>query len=166
MKERPRSSRSSSAYGRIVRLIAKALDVDPGDLFGPAEEADLESLEQLGLPDTVLEFYREYTPIEPVQFEEVRLWDTPHILEENQNYHPGSEVHELGYVAVAGNGRGDMYCVDLGEWHSEDTPRVVMVPHDVELGARDRALVERQALPVAESFDDFLLGLIRGGSGG
>lgn len=167
MKERGRSGRSgrsSSPYGRIARLIAQAQGRGRGDLFAPAEEIDLESLQQLGIPETVLEFYREHAPVEALDFEDVRLWDAPHILEENHNYHPGSEVHELGYVVVAGNRGGDMYCLDLGEWRSEETPRVVLVPHDVELGARDRALVERQTLPVAESFDEFLLLLARGGT--
>ena len=162
MKERPRGGRGGSVYGRITRLIARTQDSDPADLFAPAEETDLESLQQLGLPESVLEFYRRYSPVEAIEFEEVRVWDAAHVLEENHNYHPGSEVHELGYVVVAGNRRGDMYCLDLGEWHSEDAPRVVLVPRDVDLGARDRALVERQTLPVAESFDDFLLLLARG----
>lgn len=170
MKERARgggrSARGGSVYGRITRLIARALDSDPADLFTPAEETDVESLERLGLPESVIEFYRGYAPVEAIQFEEARVWDVPHILEENQNFHPGAEVHELGYVVVAGNRRGDMYCLDLGEWRSEDAPRVVLVPHDVDVGARDRALVERQTLPVAESFDEFLLLLARGGPTG
>jgi hypothetical protein len=169
MKERGRSGRGprgSSPYARIARLIAQTRERDREDLFAPAEETDLEALEQLGIPETVLEFYREHAPVEALDFEDVRLWDAPHILEENRDYHPGSEAHELGYVVVAGNGSGDLYCLDLGEWRSEETPRVVLVPHDVEVGARDRALVERQTLPVAESFDEFLLLLARGGLSG
>jgi hypothetical protein len=166
MKERGRrgrKGRGDSPYGRIARLIARLQDRDREDLFGPAEETDLEMLQQLGVPETVLEFYREHAPVEALEFEGVRLWDAPQILEENRDYHPGSEVHELGYVAVAGNRGGDMYCLDLGEWRNEETPRVVLVRHQVELGARDRALVESQALPVAESFDEFLLLLAKGG---
>lgn len=168
MKTRGRSGRggrSSSPYGRIARLIARLQDRDREDLFGPAEETDLEVLEQLGIPESVLEFYRELAPVEALEFEDVRLWDAAHILEENRDFHPGAEVHELGYVVVAGNRSGDMYCLDLGEWRSEETPRVVLVPHDVEVGARDRALVERQTLPVAESFDEFLLFLAKGPPG-
>ena len=166
MKERGRpgrGGRANSPYARITRLIARMQERDREDLFAPAEETDLESLQQLGIPETVLEFYRDLAPVEALEFEEVRLWDAAHILEENRDFHPGSEVHELGYVAVAGNRGGDMYCLDLGEWRSEETPRVVLVPHDVELGARDRTLVEHQTLPVAESFDEFLLLLARGG---
>jgi hypothetical protein len=151
----------TSPYGRIVRTLAKAVDGDAGDLFGEAEETDLESLDELGVPDSVLAFYREYAPVETLEIGEVRLWAVPQMLEENHTYPPGAEVHELGYVVVAGKRNGDVYCLDLGEWRNEDPPRIVLLPHRMELRSRDRADVDRQSVPIAESFEDFLLLLAR-----
>jgi hypothetical protein len=162
MKERPRGSRRGASYARVARRIAESVGGAVEDLFGPAEETDVDSLVQLGLPDSVLAFYRELAPVETIERNGVSLWDIAHILDENHNYSPGAEVHELGYVVVAGNRAGDVYCLDLGESHDEDPPRVVLLPHRVQLGARDRSVVERQAQAVAESFDDFLLALAEG----
>ncbi len=162
MKERPRAGRAGAAYARLARLLAKSLDAPVEDLFAPPEETDLEALEQLGLPESVLRFYAGFAPVEAVELSGVRLWDVPHLLEENQNYHPGADVLELGYVVVGGNRRGDVYCVDLGEGRDEDPPRVVLLPHDVEVGTHDRSVVESQAWPAADSFEEFLLSLASG----
>lgn len=161
MKQGPRSSRSTP-YGRIARRLAEAQGSTVAELFAGGEETDLESLVQLGIPDSVLAFYRDFAPIDTIEMGNVHLWAIPQLLEENHTYSPGAEVHELGYVVVAGNRAGDVYCLDLGDSLDEDPPRLVLLPHRVQLGARDRSLVEKQATPVAESFDEFLLLLARG----
>jgi hypothetical protein len=135
---------------------------DADDVFSPAEETDLESLDQLGMPESVISFYREYAPIETIELHEVRLWDIAHLLEENHNYHPGAEVHDLGYLVIAGNRAGDVFCLDLGESGDSDPPSVVLLPHKVQVGSHDRALVEGQSHPVADSFDEFLGMFARG----
>jgi hypothetical protein len=150
-----------SRYGPIVRHLARAADADVDDLFGAAEETDLDSMTDLGIPDSVLDFYREHAPIETIELGEVHLWAVPQLLEENHTYPPGAEVHEFGYVVIAGKRNGDVYCLDLGEWRNEDPPRVVLLPHRVEIKSRDRAEVDRQAVPITESFEDFLLLLAR-----
>ncbi len=162
MKERPRGGRAGAAYGRIARLLAKSLDAAVDDLFAPAEETDLDALEQLGMPESVRKFYAGFAPVEAIEVRGVRLWDIPHLLEENHTYRPGADVHDLGYIVVGGNRRGDVYCIDLGEWRDEDPPRVVLLPHDVEIGAGDRGVVDRQAVAAADSFEELLLLLARG----
>src|SRR4030095_6049212 len=149
MKERKRGSRASAAYGRAARRIAQEVGSPAEDVFSPAEETDLESLDQLGMPDSVVEFYRAFAPTETIELNGVRLGAVAHILEENHHNAPGAEIHELGYVVVAGNRAGDVYCLDLGEYKDEDPPRVVLLPHRVQIGSRDRAVVDRQAHPVA-----------------
>jgi hypothetical protein len=150
-----------SRFGRIVRHVANAANGDVEDLFGIAEETDVESLTELGMPDSVLDFYRQHAPLETIELGEVRLWSVPQLLEENQTYPPGAEVHEFGYVVIAGKRNGDVYCLDLGEWRNDDPPRIVLLPHRVEIKSRDRAEVDRQAVPITESFEDFLLLLAR-----
>lgn len=163
MKDRGgKSSRAAAAWTRMARLVAQEVGSAVEDVFSPAEETDIESLEQLGMPESVIGFYREFAPVETIQLHEVRLWDIPHLLEENHTYHPGAEVHDLGYVVVAGNRSGDVLCLDLGEWKDEDPPRIVLLPHGVQLGSHDRADVDRQAQAVADSFDEFLGMFARG----
>ena len=156
VKERKSSGRDSATYARAARRVAKEVGSPADDVFSPAEETDLESLDQLGMPDSVVGFYREYAPIETIELHEVRLWDVAHLLEENHHYHPGAEIHELGYVVIAGNRAGDVYCLDLGEHGDEDPPRVVLLPHRVQIGSHDRAVVDGQSKPIADSFDEVL----------
>ena len=166
VKERGRGGRASAAYARHARRIAPEVGSPSEDVFSPAEETDLESLDQLGMPDSVVGFYREFAPIEPIELHEVRLWDVAHVLEENHNYHPGADIHELGYVVIAGNRAGDVYCLDLGEYGDQDPPSVVRLPHRVEIGSRDRMVVDKQTKPVADSFDEFLQLFAQGETGG
>jgi hypothetical protein len=157
VKERERPRKPAAAYMRAVKRIAQEVGSPADDVFSPAEETDLESLGQLGMPDSVIDFYRDFAPIETIELHELRLWDVAHLLEENHHYSPGAEVHELGYVVIAGNRAGDVYCLDLGEWGDVDPPSVVHLPHRVQVDSRDRAEVDKQTSPVADSFDEFLM---------
>ena len=163
MKERGgRAGRAAAAWTRTAKLIAQEVGSAVEDVFNPAEETDLESLEQLGMPESVMAFYREYAPVETIELHDVRLWDIPHLLDENHTYQPGADIHDLGYVVVAGNRSGDVFCLDLGEWKNEDPPRVVLLPHSVQIGSHDRTVVDEQAQAVADSFDEFLGMFARG----
>ena len=143
-------------YEQIAEQLARAFECEVDDILTPAEETDIDSLAQLGLPPSVIDFYREHAPIETLDLGDVRFWSIPQLIEENQNYSPGAEVHDLGYVVIAANRKGDVYCLDLGISGDEDLPAVVFLPNDVRVGSRDRNLVEGQAKPVADTFDDFL----------
>jgi hypothetical protein len=143
-------------YDDIAVRLAKACECDTDDILGPAEETDIDTLAELGVPDSVVEFYREYAPLDTIDIGDNRLWTIPHMVDENRNYPPGAEVHELGYVVIAGNRKGDVFCLDLGESGTEDPPTVVKLPHGLKTESRDRRPVEAQAHPVADTFDEFL----------
>ena len=143
-------------YDDIAGRLATACECDIDDILGPAEETDLDTLAKLGVPDSVVEFYREYAPLDTIDLGDNRLWTIPHMMEENQNYPPGAEVHELGYVVIAGNRKGDVFCLDLGESRGEDPPVVIKLRHGLKTESHDRAQIEGQAHAVADTFDDFL----------
>jgi hypothetical protein len=143
-------------YDDIAARLAKACECEIDDILGPAEETDLETLAALGVPDSVVDFYREYAPLDTIDIGDYRMWTIPHMLDENRNYPPGAEVHELGYVVIAGNRRGDVFCLDLGESGEEDAPAVVKLLHGLGTESHDRAKIEAQAHPIADTFDDFL----------
>jgi hypothetical protein len=153
-------------YEKIAIELARACDGDLDEIFDAAEEDDLRSLSQLGMPESVIEFYREHSPIETLDIGNLRIWAIPQLLEENQNYSPGAEVHELGYIIIAGNRTGDLFCLDLGPGGDDDPPVVVRLPHDVQVGSQDRNLVEGQATAVSDSFDEFLEGVVKGDANG
>jgi hypothetical protein len=149
-------------YDDIAERLARACECDIDDILGPAEETDLDSLSALGLPDSVIEFYREYAPLDTIDIGDCRLWTIPHMLEENQSYPPGAEVHELGYVVIAGNRKGDVFCIDLGPSGDEEAPAVVRLPHGLQTDSHDRNQIEAQAGPAADTFDEFLHMFARG----
>ena len=105
VKERERPRKPAAAYMRAAKRIAQEVGSPADDVFSPAEETDLESLGQLGMPHSVIDFYRDFAPIETIELHELRLWDVAHLLEENHHYSPGAEIHELGYVVIAGIAR-------------------------------------------------------------
>lgn len=149
------------AFEELTQRLAEALQCDVDDVFSPAEEDDLDSLVHLGMPSSVIDFYRENAPIDTLEFGDIRLWPVPQLLEENQSYPPGAEVHDLGYIVVAGHKDGGAYCLDLGPTGDEDPPTVAKIPHDIQVGSRDRVQVEKQAESAADSFEDFLDALSR-----
>jgi hypothetical protein len=143
-------------YDDIAGRLAAACECEIDDILGPAEETDLDTLAVLGVPGSVVEFYREYAPLDTIEIGDNRLWTIPNMMEENQSYPPGAEVHELGYVVVAGNRRGDVFCLDLGESLTEDPPGVIKLRYGIRTESRDRTQIEGQSHPVADTFDDFL----------
>lgn len=149
-------------YERLANELARACEGGLDEIFDPADEEDLRSLTQLGMPESVIEFYKEHAPIDSLDIGDMRIWSIPQLLEENQNYSPGAEVHELGYVIIAANRAGDLYCLDLGPSGEDDPPVVIRLPHDVQVGGHDRSMVEGQAGAVSDTFDEFLDGVVKG----
>jgi len=149
-------------YERIAKRLARACGCDVEDILVPTEESDLEALGDLGLPESVLEFYREFSPIETLEVEDIRLWSVPQIFEENRDFPPGADIHELGFVVVAGHKDGTVYCVDLGADGTNDPPPIVSFNGVVRTGGKDRDVVDSQAQAAADTFDEFLLMVARG----
>ncbi len=149
-------------YEPIARILARACACEIEDILSPAEESDIDALTALGLPDSVLDFYREYAPIESLVIDDARIWSAPQVIEENRDFPPGADIHELGFVAVANHGDGAVYCVDLGADGRSDPPSIVAFSGVVRTGGKSREVVEAQSRPVADTFDEFLQFVARG----
>jgi len=149
-------------YERIAKRLARACGCDVPDILGPTEESDLEALAGLGLPESVVEFYREFSPMESLEVEDARLWSVPQILEENRDFPPGADIHELGFIVIGGHRDGSVYCVDLGADGTNDPPPIVTFSGVVGTGGHDRDVVESQARSAADTFDEFLILLSKG----
>lgn len=149
-------------YDRIAKRLARASGCEVDDVLGPAEESDLEALSALGLPESVIEFYREFSPMESLEVDDARLWSVPQILEENRDFPPGADIHEMGFVVIGGHRDGTVYCIDLGADGTNDPPPIVTFSGVVRTGSKDRDLVESQSHPAADTFDEFLILLAKG----
>jgi hypothetical protein len=149
-------------YERIAGQMARALGCEVEDVLGPAEESDLDALSSLGLPDSVLDFYRQYAPLESLEVDDARIWSAPQVIEENRDFPPGADIHELGFVAVASHSDGTVYCLDLGADGRSDPPAVVAFSGAVRTGGKNRDVVESQSRHVADTFDEFLQLATRG----
>jgi len=88
-------------------LIARIIE-QTGIEFRAASPFDVSKLEALGLPQSVLDFYRAYEPSECVE-SKIRLWPIEHILEENEALVPGCYSCKNGYVVFATTLCGDTY---------------------------------------------------------
>jgi hypothetical protein len=143
-------------YAPLIERIAKQTGVE----FRTSSPMDLAKLEALGVPESILAFYREHEPSECAQGQ-VRLWPIEHVLEENESYVPGAYASKYGYIVFATTFCGDAYCFDLTQ-HGQTEPRVVLLSHEVIHKDTTAAEISLLAKPVAQTLHEFLQQFIRG----
>jgi hypothetical protein len=121
--------------------------------FRPASSDDLALLAALGLPESVLEFYRLH---EPDGFGRLGLEPLPikRLLEENRDFRPGYMVSRFGYIVFATSGSGDAFCFDLNGSPEPSNPRIVYVSHDPRYETVED--VSERAPQVATDLADYL----------
>jgi hypothetical protein len=137
-------------YDSVVAQISD----QTGIAFRPASPFDLAKLESLGLPESILSFYREFEPSEVVE-QQVRLWPIEHILEENDALIPGCYSSRYGYIVFATTFCGDAYCFDTTHDPTAE-PRIVLFSHEVVNERTTAAELARLAKPIAENLKQFL----------
>lgn len=143
-------------YAPLILQIADQTGVE----FRAASPADLAKLEALGVPASILGFYREFEPSECAEGQ-VRLWPIQHVLEENEAYVPGAYASKHGYIVFASTLCGDAYCFDLTQRGRSD-PRIVLLSHEMIYEETTAAEMARLAKPVAQTLHEFLQQFIRG----
>ena len=143
-------------YAPLIEQIAEQTGVE----FRTSSPMDLTKLEALGVPESILAFYREHEPSECAQGQ-VRLWPIEQVLEENEAYVPGAYASKHGYIVFATTLCGDTYCFDLTQRGQAD-PRIVLLSHEVITEDTSAAEYVRLAKPVAQSLYEFLQQFVRG----
>jgi hypothetical protein len=143
-------------YKPLIEQIAEQTGIE----FRTSSPVELAKLEALGLPDSILAFYREFEPSKCAQGQ-VRLWPIQHVLEENEGYVPGCYASKHGYIVFATTLCGDTYCFDLTQ-HGQVEPRVVLLSHEVITEDTSAADFARLAKPVAQNLYEFLQQFVRG----
>jgi hypothetical protein len=142
-------------YERIAEQLSEQMDAT----FRPAADLDIARLEALGLPESVLDFYRDFEPSEAVEGQ-VRLWPIERILEENETLLPGCYVSRLGFVVFASTFTEDAYCFNITQDAPADPPIVLISQDAIGEETTSRHLF-RLAKPVARNLEHFLEQFLR-----
>jgi hypothetical protein len=126
--------------------------------FRPAREAEMQTLQTLGMPEDALHFYRNSVPTRMAEIGKIRLWDVGNVVVENTNAVPGYYAHPCGYIVFASTDCGDSYCFDIRSGNYPASAPIVLIAHDLEPenDEMNREDLEKLAKTVSESFGDFL----------
>jgi hypothetical protein len=126
--------------------------------FRPASDAEMQSLQVLGMPEDALQFYRNSLPTQMAEIAKIRLWNVSDIVVENTDAVPGRYAHPCGYVVFASTDCGDSYCFDTRSAVYPASAPIVLIAHDLEPenDEMNREDLKRLAKTVAGSFRDFL----------
>jgi hypothetical protein len=143
-------------YAPLIEQIAE----QTGVVFRTASPVELAKLEALGVPESILAFYREFEPSDCAEGQ-VRLWPIEHVLEENEAYVPGAYASKHGYIVFATTLCGDTFCFDLTQ-RGQAEPRIVLLSHEVINEDTTAAEISRLAKPVAQTLHEFLQQFVRG----
>ena len=141
-------------YSDLAKEIGTQTDIE----LRPAEELTLKRLHALGVPQSVLDFYRSYEPIKCAEIEGVRLWPIADVLEENEKYVPGADIVSRGFIVFATTVFGDAYCFDISQAQSP----IVLLSHEVSYEGMEAKQIRTFAKPIAPTFDGFLASFVAG----
>jgi hypothetical protein len=143
-------------YAPLIEQIAE----QTGVAFHASSPIELAKLEALGVPESILAFYREFEPSECAEGQ-VRLWPIEQVLEENEAYVPGAYASKHGYIVFSTTLCGDTYCFDLTQ-RGKAEPRIVLLSHEVITANTAAVEFARLAKPVARSLYEFLQQFVSG----
>jgi hypothetical protein len=113
----------ASAVQRIAQLT--------GIEFGPANGEGLAVLTQLGAPESLLRFYRNFEPQREAEVGKVRMLPVSDVVVENNDAVPGVDLRPHGFVTFATTIYGDVYCFDTSANTSKADAPVVIMTHEV-----------------------------------
>jgi hypothetical protein len=127
------------------------------DCFKKPEKKDLNYLISLNLPEDVLDFYSQYSPIGTIEINNIRFLPISEILAENTNYTPGYILKPLDFCVVATTIEGDVYCIRK----TTTSYFIVIASHDEIYENQSLEEILSGTKKVAETFADFLKAFVR-----
>lgn len=144
-------------YEQELRAIQEAL-IRSGEVvtFGPANKQDLLYLKEIGIPDSVCQFYEKAEPGNGVEINDARLWSISNLRIENEQAVPGYIIMPLGYRVIGSTITGDAYCINLNVIDSGGQPAVFLASHDEIYEDSDEEEIRSKIVQVASTFKEFL----------
>lgn len=136
-------------YSQIIEEINTDLGFN---CFKKPEETELSYLRGLNLPEEVLDFYSQYSPIDTIEINNIRLLPIDEIIEENTNYTPSYILTPLGFCAIASTIEGDVYCIR----RTINNYSIVIASHDEIYEGQSVEETLNGTKQVAETLPDFL----------
>ena len=125
--------------------------------FKLADKAELDYLISLDLPKEVIDFYSEFSPVDTIEINNIRLLPISEIVEENTNYTPGYLLKPLGFCVIASTIEGDVYCVSK----KENNYVMTIASHDEIYEGQNVEEIIVGTKQVFETFIDFLNAFVR-----
>gem|GEM_PF-1873688 len=139
--------------------IVEQINVDQNrSCFKKPEQAELEYLRSLNLPNEVLNFYCDYNPIDTIELNDIRLLPISEIIAENTNYTPGYLLTPLGFCVIASTIEGDVYCIQ----NIVTDYKIVIASHDEIYEGQETEELLSATKEVSINFIDFLNSFIEG----
>jgi hypothetical protein len=124
-------------------------------LFRPASPTELAAAESAGVPEALLEFYREYEPNESGTAE-VRFFPLERVLAEMTDFVPGCHLSRHGYLAIAGTAAGDLFFVNPARSRNYLDMPVFLFGHEYDYRRLSAAQIEEFGSVIAKGIPDFL----------
>ena len=146
-------------YADIVKIL------DPkGKFLGPADEAAIAKLEGLGLPESVLAFYRNYSPLETIKIyhpeEDIYFYPAFKIPSESSRFLAACEISPEGFIVFATSICGDAYCFDLNADALD--PPVRLIGHEIMYEGSSVDDIREMSVSAADNFHQFFVNLFSG----
>jgi hypothetical protein len=142
-------------YEPLLRQLAEQFGGD----FGPASAEDLAALEPFHLPQSVLEYFQQFEPID-YPGGAATLHNIKHLLKENSGCAiPGAYIVKHGFFVFATTGCGDCYCFDCRKSHTGSVP-IVLFDHELISERTPAERILQLATPVASDLAHFLHKLV------
>jgi len=112
--------------------------------------------ENAGVPESLLEFYREFEPSESGKGE-IRFYPLELVVAQMTDFVPACHLSRHGYFAFAGTNHGDSYFVRPNGKTDLRHMEVYLFSHEIDFNRMSAAQVEEFAITVAGGIADFLL---------
>jgi hypothetical protein len=126
-----------------------------GVLFRPASPTEIAAAERAGVPEELLEFYREFEPNEVGQGM-IRFYPLEQVVAHMTDYMPACELSRYGYFAFADTQYGDSYFVRPVEGISFHQTPIFLFSHEADFSLLSSAQVEEFSTVVASGITDFI----------
>lgn len=139
----------------IADLVASFSD-KYGILFRPASPTEAMAAENAGVPESLLEFYREFEPAESGRGK-IRFYPLEQVVAQMTDFVPACHLARYGYFAFAGTEHGDSYFVRPNGKTDLRDMAVYLFSHEADFRRILAAQVEEFAIIVAGGIPDFLL---------
>ncbi len=146
----------------MTKELQVAIASRSGVALRPATEESIRHLQDLGVPEEAIAFYRDAEPAKCAEIQRIRLWPIAQVVEENSDYIPGCYAQQYGYVVFSTTIYGDTYCFDLKSATSAKSAPIVLLSHETIDETTTEQEIRASAKAIALDLQTFLTSFVAG----